>query len=91
MVTFPCIKPFFIPCLCLPFLGAGNEVLVFSGYVDKINAYGKSQKRVLIITDRGLYNVDNSKCKRRIDLQSIAKIVRSATGHQFVLNVPEVG
>jgi hypothetical protein len=80
----PCSPPFSLP-------GAGNEILVFSGYVDKINAYGKSQKRVLIITDRGLYNVDNSKCKRRIDLQSIAKIVRSAAGHQFVLNVPEVG
>lgn len=58
--------------------------------MDKINRKGKSQTRVLLITDRAVYNVtpDTTTCKRRIDLRHITSIIVSTTSDQFVIKVP---
>eukprot|EP00163_Fabomonas_tropica_P023677 TRINITY_DN4107_c0_g1_i11.p1 TRINITY_DN4107_c0_g1~~TRINITY_DN4107_c0_g1_i11.p1 ORF type:complete len:181 (+),score=45.01 TRINITY_DN4107_c0_g1_i11:518-1060(+) len=48
----------------------GDKKVVFSDYVIKVNRRNKMQKRVLLISDQALYNLDpsNFKCKRRIPL-----------------------
>jgi hypothetical protein len=69
---------------------AGSEDVLYSNRVDKINRKGKSQTRVLLITDRGLYNLmpDAVTCKRRIDLKQISSVIVSTTSDQFVIKVP---
>ena len=50
------------------------EKVIYSEKLIKINRKGKEQERVLLITDKAIYNLmpsDFSKCKRRIALESI--------------------
>eukprot|EP00898_Chlorokybus_atmophyticus_P006321 jgi/Chlat1/6690/Chrsp49S00481 len=67
---------------------AGNERVRFSDAVDKINSRGKVQRRVLMVTERAIYNLDKHRCKRRIPLQEIPVLMRSTMSGQFVLHVP---
>jgi myosin-1 len=46
----------------------GEETLLFSGELNKINHKSKNQKRLLIITDKAVYNIEPNqfKVQRRI-------------------------
>ena len=68
---------------------AHNERIIFSDVVHKINRKGSSQKRILMITTRAVYNLENNKCKRRIDVQDIGKVVCSRGSDQFILHIPK--
>ena len=68
---------------------AHNEKVIFSDIVHKINRKGSKQKRILMITTRAVYNLENNKCKRRIEVQDIGKVVCSTTSNQFILHVPK--
>ena len=68
---------------------AHNERIIFSDVVHKINRKGSSQKRILMITTRAVYNLENNKCKRRIDVQDIGKVVCSRVSDQFILHIPK--
>jgi hypothetical protein len=65
-----------------------DEVIIYSTTVDKINRNNKKQKRILLLTDRAIYNVDGSSIKRRIDLEHLSGITISFNGAEFVLHVP---
>eukprot|EP00924_Labyrinthula_sp_SR-Ha-C_P016905 snap_masked-scaffold_6-processed-gene-18.28-mRNA-1 protein AED:0.36 eAED:0.66 QI:0/0/0/1/1/1/2/0/186 len=67
------------------------EDVVYSGNVCKYNSWGALQKRVLVVTNKAIYNVlpgNYSKCKRRIDLNLIGSITCSQLSEEFVLHVP---
>eukprot|EP00485_Elphidium_margaritaceum_P010042 CAMPEP_0202692776 /NCGR_PEP_ID=MMETSP1385-20130828/7080_1 /ASSEMBLY_ACC=CAM_ASM_000861 /TAXON_ID=933848 /ORGANISM="Elphidium margaritaceum" /LENGTH=545 /DNA_ID=CAMNT_0049348371 /DNA_START=84 /DNA_END=1721 /DNA_ORIENTATION=+ len=67
------------------------EIVKFSDKVVKINRKGKEQDRVLLLTDKAIYNLmtsDFSKCKRRIDLESIESVTLSTVSLEFVLHIP---
>jgi len=69
-----------------------EERVVLSQLLIKINKRNREQQRVLMLTDKAVYNLmprDYSKCKRRIRLEAIAAITLSATNNEFVLHVPE--
>ena len=68
---------------------AHNEKIIFSDVVKKINRKGSTQKRILMITTRAIYNLENNKCKRRIEVQDIGKIISSRTSDQFILHIPK--
>ena len=64
------------------------EIIRLSEQVIKINAKHKQQKRVLLITDKALYNlIPNSykQCKRRIPMEKIASITISTSSQQFAV------
>eukprot|EP01084_Bolivina_argentea_P208177 355038_1 len=68
------------------------EVVILSLVLIKINRKGNEQNRVLLITDKALYNLKPDKFKtyqRRIDLTKICAISTSTTSQQFAINVPE--
>jgi len=68
------------------------EVVVFSDFVTKINRKEKEQTRVLLLTDKAIYNLLPSaygKCKRRISLESVTSVTASSISDEFVLHVPE--
>ncbi|QDZ17804.1 protein kinase [Chloropicon primus] len=68
---------------------AHNEKIIFSDVVKKINRKGSTQKRILMITTRAIYNLENNKCKRRIEVQDIGKIIVSRVSDQFILHIPK--
>lgn len=68
------------------------EVVLFSDFVVKVNRRGKRQRRVMLVTDRAIYNLvanNYGKCRRRIDLSGLLSITISKQGDEFVLHVPE--
>lgn len=70
----------------------GDKGLLFSGNVDKINKTGKRQQRVLLISDKAIYNVDpeHFRVKRRIPLDDIDGVsLSSLTDGFFVMHVPK--
>ena len=71
--------------------------MVYSSYIIKINHKGKEQKRILIISDKAIYNVGEAtnikksplgKLKRRIQLTQIHAITISCISDEFVLHAP---
>lgn len=57
----------------------------------QINRRAKEQNRVLVITDKALYNCmpnDPAKCKRRIAIEKLS-VSESTKSEQFVVHVPE--
>lgn len=66
------------------------EKVLFVASVDKHNAHGKTQARLLVITRAAVYNFDSSgtKLKRRIAFSTIGSVSASESSGQFVLHVP---
>jgi len=76
--------------------GDTPEKIVFSDYVIKINRKDKEQTRVMLITNKAIYNLlpgrDNQnigKCKRRIEIKDLAAITLSQKSDEFVIHVPK--
>ncbi|MES1916553.1 MAG: hypothetical protein MHM6MM_008369, partial [Cercozoa sp. M6MM] len=68
------------------------EQVYFSDFVVKINRREKEQRRVLLVTDKALYNLmpkDFSSCKRRIKIDDVVSITMSQRSDEFVVHVPE--
>ena len=68
------------------------EVVLFSDFVIKINRREKEQTRVMLITDKAIYNLlpnNYTKCKRRINIQLLVSITVSQISDEFVLHVPD--
>jgi len=67
------------------------EIVKFSDFVMKINKREKEQTRVLLITNKAVYNLmpnNYGKCKRRIAIDEIGSITGSSISDEFVLHVP---
>eukprot|EP00483_Globobulimina_turgida_P004537 UN04546 len=68
-----------------------NERAIFSVAVLKINKQEKSQKRILLLTNKALYNIKPSKtytCQRRIPYDLIQSISVSTISDEFVIHIP---
>jgi len=68
------------------------EVVKLSLSLIKINRKGKEQNRVMLITDKAIYNLmprDYSKCRRRIRLENVASVTFSKVTTEFAIHVPE--
>lgn len=69
-----------------------KEVVWYSDFVIKINKRDKEQTRVLLVTDKAVYNLipkDYGKCKRRIEISQIAAVTASSISDEFVLHVAD--
>jgi len=67
------------------------EIVKFSDFVMKINKREKEQTRVMLITNKAVYNLmpnNYGKCKRRIAVDEIGSITGSSVSDEFVLHVP---
>lgn len=79
-----------ILCVCVCVF-AGDQRIVFSDIVIKINKRNKMQERILLITEAAIYNIDpgNFKVKRRIPISSVGGIKLSKLPDNFFcLHVP---
>jgi len=68
-----------------------SETVVYSNNVKKINKRGIEQERIILITDRAVYNLmpkNPGKCKRRIPIEDIGALTLATLSDEFVLHVP---
>jgi serine/threonine protein kinase len=68
-----------------------RERVVFSAAINKMNNKGKSQERLLLITDKALYNMKPSnrkKFQRRISYEVLESVTMSMISDEFVLHIP---
>jgi len=71
---------------------ASDEEIKFSDFVTKINRKDKEQTRVLLITDKHMYNLmpnNYGKMRRQIPLPNICGISSTVTTDEFVVHVPD--
>lgn len=67
------------------------EIVKFSDFVIKINRREKEQTRVMLITNKAVYNLmpnNYGKCKRRIAIDELGSLTASGISDEFVLHVP---
>uniref|UniRef100_A0A7S4DZX4 non-specific serine/threonine protein kinase n=2 Tax=Lotharella globosa TaxID=91324 RepID=A0A7S4DZX4_9EUKA len=67
-----------------------KEEVILSHMVTKINRKDKEQLRVMVVTDKAIYNLlrDSYSCKRRIPIQALGLITESTSSDEFILHVP---
>eukprot|EP01083_Nonionella_stella_P103382 295153_1 len=65
-----------------------SETIKLCANILKINKRNKKQERVLLLTDKAIYNIKSKSIKRRIDLSQIVAITKSSTSTEFTLNIP---
>ena len=63
-----------------------NEKLYFSDKIIKVNHYGMSQERAIILTDKALYNMKKKTLRRKILYNDIKGITYSKLTYEFVIH-----
>eukprot|EP00475_Leptophrys_vorax_P007252 TRINITY_DN14595_c0_g1_i1.p1 TRINITY_DN14595_c0_g1~~TRINITY_DN14595_c0_g1_i1.p1 ORF type:complete len:540 (+),score=170.14 TRINITY_DN14595_c0_g1_i1:58-1677(+) len=69
-----------------------DEVILYSNTEVKINRKKKAQNRVMIITEKAVYNLkpkDYSNCKRRILIENLGAISTAGSSPEFVIHIPD--
>jgi serum/glucocorticoid-regulated kinase 2 len=72
--------------------GKGPEKIIYSGFETKVNRRKQRQKRLLVITEKAIYNIgppDFKVVKRRILLHKISGISQCEEAKEFVVHVFE--
>ena len=64
----------------------GDEPIYFSGHLKKLNHYHMRQDRVLILTDKSLYNTKNKILKRKISYNEIIGITYTTLNYNFIIH-----
>lgn len=59
-----------------------------SAKIYKWNRFGMKQERIIMLTNKAVYNISKTKIKRRIEITKIAACTVSKKGVEFVLHVP---
>ena len=73
------------------FAAGKPEEVRFSDFIVKINPQEKPQERVLLITNKAIYNLlpsDYGRSKRRIAIEMLGMVTVSQLSDEFVLHVP---
>ena len=63
-----------------------NEKLYYSNMITKLNHYGLSQERSIILTNIALYNMKKQNLKRRMPYKEILGITFSNISNEFVVH-----
>ena len=63
-----------------------GEKLYFSDKITKVNHYGMSQERSIILTDKALYNMKKRTLRRKISYNDIRGITYSKLTYEFVIH-----
>ena len=72
---------------CFP----SKEKVIYSNKLVKINQKQKKQERIMLLTDKAIYNLmpnDYTKCRRRIELENVESITKSVVSWEFVVHIP---
>ena len=64
----------------------GDEKVYYTDYVTKINHYGMSQERILLLTDQALYNLKKKSLKRKIPFSVLRGITYTTASDEFIIH-----
>jgi hypothetical protein len=67
-----------------------DEKVLFSDKISKINHYGFTQERHVLITNKAVYNLKKKSLKRRIDLGAIIGVSVSKLNDEFVIHCKDL-
>ena len=68
-----------------------DESIQYSDKIIKINRYGFKQDRNIIITDKGIYNLNKTSLRKRRDIKLIRGITLSNLSDEFVIHCNDEG
>ena len=63
-----------------------DEKIYYTDLINKINHYGMSQERAIILTDKALYNMKKNVLKRKLPYNLIRGITYSKSTNEFVIH-----
>lgn len=63
-----------------------DEVIIFSDIINKINKYNMSQERIIVITNKAVYNLKKKELKRRIEYNIIKGITTLADSEKIIIH-----
>lgn len=72
-------------------MGKSPEKVHYSGRIVKITSKGRWNLRILLITEKAVYNLmvnNHSVCKRRFLIENIEKVTASRISSEAVFHVP---
>ena len=55
---------------------AGEQIL-FADKIKKINNWGMKQERAIVVSSRGIYNIDGKSIKRKLDFKNVSGITKT--------------
>lgn len=64
-----------------------NETLYYSDFIIKLNNFFMNQERVILITDKHLYNMKQKTLRRKSPYQEIIGITNSKVSNDFVVHI----
>ena len=67
-----------------------DEDIQFSDKVNKINKNGWKQGRILLLTNKAIYNLKKTQLKRRIDYKTVMGITLSSVSDEFVIHCEDI-
>ncbi len=63
-----------------------DEIIIFSDVINKINKYNMSQERIIVITNKAVYNLKKKELKRRIEYNIIKGITTLADSEKIIIH-----
>ena len=63
-----------------------SETLYYCDAINKINHYGMSQERCVILTDKALYNMNKKTLRRKIPYELVRGVTFSKLTYEFVIH-----
>jgi len=63
-----------------------SESILFSNLILKINKYSITQERIIVITNKAIYNLKKENVKRRIEINKLIGITISKSSNEFVIH-----
>ena len=67
-----------------------NEIILFTDVISKINKYGISQTRNILISNSAIYNYDKTDLKRRIEVKHVKGVSTSSESDEFVVHCRDI-
>jgi len=67
-----------------------EEIIQFSDKINKINRYGFKQERIILLTDKAIYNIKKGSLSRRMDYKNIDCIIVAKLSEELAIHCKDV-
>ena len=64
-----------------------DEKIFYSDFISKISLFGLHNERIILLTDKNLYNMKNKSLNRKVPFSEIIGITMSKTSNEFILHL----
>ena len=64
-----------------------DEKIFYSDFISKISLFGLTNERIILLTDKGLYNMKNKSLNRKVPYSELIGITMSKTSNEFIFHL----